>query len=932
MRSRSLRLLLALVLVAGVAFIPRTVRTQVTPLSLDEGATGLGLALRHLPVEGSVLYVTAHPDDENNGVLVALSRGRGLKTSLLTATRGDGGQNEIGPELFQAIGILRSEELAGIHKWDGADQYYTRAYEFGFSFSVEETFEKWGKEEILRDVVRVIRRVRPDVILTLNRDSPGGGQHHMGSARLAHEAFRAAADPSRFPEQISEGLRPWQTRKVYQAGGFGGVGLGGGAAATNAVTVRTGDFDPLLGMSWAQAGTLARAYHRCQGMAQLESFPGEAGGSYSLYDSEPAVTAAETDIMDGVDTSLRRLAQFAGSEASRVPSLTADLTAIEAAAREAIDAFDIRSPHKTLPALSRGLARVRQLRQAVDASTLSAAPKSELTWRLDRKARDFEKALGLAQGLVVHVLAADGNVVRGQTFDVAVQVYNTGPEPMSLDAVDLHVPSGWSAKLAGGAPGKLAYNQSASLVYNVTVGGNARYTQPYWKPQPGVDRYAIEIPEHHTLPWSPADVTATVRYTAAGIPATHDAVAYYRYDGPWVGGEKQKIVNVVPVLSVSVAPDVGVVPLGAGGRPREFRVTVLNNSATGGPTAVRLEAPQGWQVAPASSTLDFSLEEEEITARFMVTPPAKLVPGTVEIKAVASRGGVDYREGYQVIAYDHIQTRHLYHPASSTVKLFDVSVPPNLQVGYIMGTGDEVPEAIRQIGGAVTMLTPDDVAFGDLSRFPTIVLGIRAYESRADVRAYHARLIDFVRNGGHLVVQYNKVAMNQLGAGAAGGGGRGFVAQAAGQPPAGGGRGGFGPGAGGGRGRGGTPPASPYVPFPGAITSNRVTVEEAPIRVLQRDTSELAFPNRILPSDFDGWVQERGLYFFGANDAQYTELLGSTDPLPNNAGEKVGLLTVARVGKGTRTYVGLGLWRQLPAGVPGAYRIMANLISKPREK
>ena len=930
MRARSFRLVLALGLIAGAALLPQPVRTQVTPLPIDEGATGLGLALRQLPVDGSVLYVTAHPDDENNGVLVALGRGRGLKTTLLTLTRGDGGQNEIGPELFQAIGILRSEELAGVHLWDGADQRYTRAYEFGYSFSVEETFEKWGKEEILRDVVRVIREVRPDVILTMNRDSGGGGQHHMASARLAHEAFRVAADPARFPEQIAEGLRPWQARKVYQSGGFG---PGGGAAAggpANAVQVRTGDFDPLLGMSWAQAGQMARAYHRCQGMAQLEAFPGEASGSFTLYDSEPAIGTREADIMDGVAISVQRLAQFAGADVSRLPSLSSDLEAIEAAAREAIDSYDARAPHKTLPALSRGLGRVRQLKQAVETSALPAGPKAEITWRLVRKAREFEKALALAQGLVVHVLANDGNVVRGQTFDVAVQVFNTGPEPMSLDAVEVHVPSGWTATLSGGAPGPLNYNQSASLVYNVTVGPNARYAQPYWKPQPGVDRYALDIVEHHTLPWSPADVTATVRYTAAGSAATHHASAYYRYDGPWVGGEKQKIVNVVPVLSVRVSPDVGVVPLSAGGRPREYRVTVLNNSATGGPTNVRLEAPSGWRVEPATTTLNFTHEEEEVTAQFMVTPPAKLTVGAVEIKAVASRGGTDYREGYQVIAYDHIQARHLYHPAISAVKLFDVSVPENLNVGYVMGTGDEVPEAIRQLGAAITMLTPDDVAFGDLSRFPTIVLGIRAYESRADVRAYNHRLIEFVRNGGHLVVQYNKVAMNQLGAGAAGGGGRGFVAQAAGQPPAGGGRGGFGAGAGGGRGRGGAPVSSPYVPFPGAVTSNRVSVEEAPIRVLIRDTAELAFPNRILPQDFDGWVQERGLYFFGANDPQYTDLLASTDPWPNNPGEKVGLLTVAKVGKGTWTYVGLGLWRQLPAGVPGAYRVMANLISKSR--
>lgn len=910
--------------------VPAAPSAQVTPLAIDRGPTGLGLALRQLPVEGGVLYVTAHPDDENNGVLVALGRGRGLKTALLTVTRGDGGQNEIGSELFQAIGILRTEELAGVHLWDGAEQYFTRAFEFGYSFSVEETFDKWGKEEILRDVVRVIRTVRPDVLLTMNRDGTAGGQHHMGSARLAHEAFRAAADPARFPEQIREGLRPWQARKVYQSGG-GGPGGGGAAAAGGAapagatpapapVRVPTGDFDPLLGMSWAQAGQMARAYHRCQGMGQLESFPGEQSGAFVLYDSQPAVGARETDIMEGIDTSIGRLARFAGAEASALPSLASDLAAIESAARDALDAFDARAPHKTLPHLTRGLSRVRALGQAVASSTLGADAKAELTWRLGRKARDFEKALTLAQGVVIHALSSDGDVVRGQTFDVAVQVFNTGPEPMKLDGVELKVPAGWTAAAAGSATQAaqtLEYNRAANLIYTVTVGPNARFSQPYWKRRFDVDRYDIEIPEHHTLPWSPPDISALVRFTSSGAAVTRELPVYYRYDGPWVGGEKQKVVNIVPALSVKMTPNVGVVPLGAGGRPREFRVTVLNKAKTGGETTVRLEAPSGWTVAPATASITFGTEEEEITTRFMVTPPARLSPGVVEIKAVATREGVAYREGYQVIAYDHTQARHLYHPAASTVKIFDVTVPPNLEVGYVMGTGDEVPEALRQIGAKVTMLGPDDVAFGDLSRFKTIVLGIRAYESRADVRAYNQRLLDYARDGGHLVVQYNKVAMNQLGAGAEGGGGRGF------------GPGAGGPGGGGGRGRGpAAPPNSPYVPFPGGITSNRVSVEEAPIRILEDGTTEFTAPNRITAADFSGWVQERGLYFFGANDPRYTDLLASTDPWPFNPGEKKGLLTVAKLGKGTWTYVGLGLWRQLPAGTQGAYRILANLVSR----
>ncbi|MCC7184751.1 MAG: PIG-L family deacetylase [Acidobacteria bacterium] len=910
--------LTAATLAATMFWFTPTVSTQVTALPHDTGATGLGLALRQLPNDGAVLYVTAHPDDENNGVLVALNRGRGLKTSLLTVTRGDGGQNEIGSELFQAIGILRSEELAAVHRYDGADQYFTRAFEFGYSFSVEETFEKWGKEEILRDVVKVIRTVRPDVILTMNRDGQAGGQHHMGSARLAHEAFRVAADPTRFPEQLQAGLRPWQARKIYQAGGGnpgGGAALsaaGGAAPPQTPVRVPTGDFDPLLGMSWAQFGQRARANHLCQGMGQMETRPGESGGSFSLYDSEPRVTGTEEDILADVDTTVRRMARFAVGQEAAVPTLAKDLDAIYATSREAMDAFDMRAPHKTMPALVKGLGQVRALRSTVASSTLSADARQELLWRIDRKEQDFMKALQFAQGLVVHVNVADGNVVRGQSFEVTAQVFNTGPEPMTVIEVTLHVPQGWTATLKQGQPGAIAYNEAATLIYNVTVGPNARYSQPYWKRStakgPGSDRYEIEIPEHHLLPWSPPDVTATIKYTAGGASASLNAPAYYRYDGPWVGGEKQKVVNIVPNVSVKLTPSIAVVPVAAGGQKKEFRVSVLNNAPSASDVSVSLEVPAGWRVEPASTTLKFSVEEEEMSAQFFVTPPARVTPGEAEIRAVAVRGNETFREGYQVIAYNHIQTRHLFHPALSKVKMIDVTVPANRQVGYVMGSGDEVPDAIRQLGATVTMLSPEEVAFGDLSKYTTIVLGIRAYEKRPDLRAYNQRLFDFARAGGHLVVQYNKTAMNQLGGGQAG-------------PPPGAFTGGGGRG-----GRGSAPPSSPYVPYPGGITSNRVTVEETAIRVLEDGTTEMSSPNRITAADFDGWVQERGLYFFGANDPRYTDILAATDPWAFNPGEKKGMLTVAQLGKGTWTYVGLGLWRQLPAGVPGAYRILANLI------
>jgi LmbE family N-acetylglucosaminyl deacetylase len=882
-------------------------RAQITPLAHDQGATGLGLALRHLPNDGSVLMVTAHPDDENNGLLVKINRGLGIKTSLLTVTRGDGGQNEIGPELFQAIGILRGEELTAVHHYDAADQYHTRAYEFGYSFSDQETFQKWGREQILEDVVRVVRKVRPDLIVTMPRQSGGGGQHHQAAAQLGHEAFHAAADPARFPNQIREGLMPWQARKSYESGGGGGRGGRGGPPAADAgaktvVAVQTGDYDPLLGMSWSQFGALARMAHLCQGMGQLASRPGPSQANYVLVNG--TAESGEKDILDGIDFSLTRLTRFAPGQESTVPFLAAELDAIVGHAGNASDAFDARATHQTLPHLAAGLTAVRSLIQKVESSSLKGDPRKEILWRLQRKEQDFVKALGLAQGLVFHATVDDGNVVRGQTFNLTATVWNTGVEPVAIDDLRVRAPKGWTVKKTSGQAATLAQNGSLSMTYAVTVAPDARYSQPYWKMNPKVDRFDIEIPEHHTLPWSPPEVVAEVRYKSAGVTGSIEQPAHFRYEGPWVGGEKQKVVNIVPAMSVYVSPDIAVVPLTAAGRKREFRVTVLNNTKAAGDAIVRLEAPGDWSVQPREAVLPFKLEEEELTAKFEVTPPAGLREGQQTIKAVAGRDGQEFREGYQVIAYNHIQSRHLFHPAQSQVKTIDVSVPADVSVGYVMGSGDDVPAAIEQLGAKLTMLSPDDVAFSDLSRFSTIVTGIRAYEQRSDLRAYNQRLLDFVRGGGHLVVQYNKTEANQL-----------MVTVREGL----------------GFGRGGPQPtASPFFPYPALVSRNRITVEEAPVRVLVPDARELNAPNKITSKDFEGWVQERGLYFFDPRDPKYVDLFAATDPWPNNPGEKKGMLTVAPLGQGTWTYVGLGLWRQLPAGTPGAYRIMANLISKSR--
>jgi LmbE family N-acetylglucosaminyl deacetylase len=873
-------------------------RAELEPLSYDQGSTGLGLALRRLPTTARVLYVTAHPDDEHNGVLVRLSRGLGVRTALLTVTRGDGGQNAIGPELFEALGVLRTEELGAIHRYDAAEQYFGRAYEFGFSFSVEETFEKWGHEDTLGDVVRVIRAFRPDVILTLPLEAPGGGQHHQAVGRLAKEAFRAAADPRRFPDQVRAGLRPWQARKVYQGG------TGGFAEKIEGAPVRvpTGVLDPLLGLTWQELGSISRALHRCQGAGQLKADPGSAEGLYTLLDSEPTVSGPETDLLDGIDTSVRRWLGFAPGHETAVPTLAPELRSLEASLAAAVAAFDPSAPGKVVPALDQSLEQVRRTRYRVGSGQLSDDAKAELADRLSDKEAQLEAALALAQGFAFEVTVDDGQVVPGQTFTATTRVWNEGASAAVVESLALSAPPGWTIERKGGEERQvLAPGARLDARYSVTVSADARYSQPYWKRNPKRDRYDLEVPSDESLPWSPPEVTATLRYTALSVATTVRRPAVFRYPGPFVGGEKQSVVQVVPALAVKVSPDIAVVPA-AGPRPqKEFRVLVANNRRDAATATAQLLAPAGWSVTPREAPLRFRYEGEEIAARFFVTPPAGVAEGETALQAVVTLEGREFRDGVQVVAYDHIQRRHIIRPAATRLLVLDVRLAPAIKVGYVMGPGDAVADAIRQLGVPVALLSPDDLAYANLSEYSTIVIGTRAYETRNDLRSYHPRLMAYVEAGGNLVVQYNRAAFNWL------------------SPPL-----RQGPGS------EGVAADSPFAPYPASVTPNRVTDENAPMQLLVPGHPLFTGPNRIGPRDWEGWVQERGIQFLAARDARYVELLAATDPFPKNPGEQKGILVEAKVGRGTWTYVGLGLFRQLPAGTPGAYRLLANLVSRSR--
>jgi hypothetical protein len=472
---------------------------------------------------------------------------------------------------------------------------------------------------------------------------------------------------------------------------------------------------------------------------------------------------------------------------------------------------------------------------------------------------------------------------------VAVNVA-AGAAGSDVSEVALDAPAGWTVERAVGPS-----REAAATRFTVTVARDASPTRPYWRRMADRDRHELLVPADETRPWSPPALVARVRARVGGVETTLRAPVEWRYEGPGSGGEKRHPVQVVPALSVRLSPEVVPVPLGAP-RPVEIRVFVRSFAPGAGEGTVRLEAPTGWTAAPARAALRFGYEGAEAGARFTLTPPGVLAAGAAVVRAVATRDGRDFADAVQAIEYPHVERRPMLVPAESKLVALRVAVRAGVSVGYVAGSGDVIADALRQLGVRVTVLSAEDLAFGDLSRFSTIVTGIRAYEFREDLRAAHGRLMRWVEAGGHLVVQYNRDAFNRIAPGPAPGVRRG------------------GP--------------SPFVPYSAEVTSDRVSDETTPMRVLAPSHPLLTAPNRIGAADWTGWVQERGIQLLAARDPRYVELLAAADPFANNPGEKQGLLVDASVGKGTWTYVGLVLFRQVPAGVPGGLRLLANLVSR----
>jgi len=897
-----------------------TAQHQLVPVAQLRGEPALELQLRKLDTVGNFMMTTAHPDDENNGMLAYFSHGKGYRTSLVTATHGEGGQNEIGPELFVPLAVLRTEELLAAHRFDGADQYFARAIDFGYSFSVEETLEKWGHDEILGDYVRHIRTIRPDVIVGFVFDGDGGGQHHQASSRLTLEAFRAAADATKFPGQIKEGLRPWQAKKFYYTAGFGGpqrppsqpsAASAGQALEAPANLSFTGgsQFDPVLGRTYDEIGGEARSMHKCQGMSQLLPLPAPVAGgggfgggpggvrNYRLRDSalEGGVARPEKEIFEGVDTSLRSLLGFVaastGASASKTVTdqLGAGLDRIGAAVAEARKALASGGEAAAVAPLATGLRALREVRASLSSMNLPENARFEIDFRLAQKEPQFAQALMLAADVRLDAVSRDGLVVPGQPLQVDLLAANRGKT-----AVDRAVSASGFTAQAGCEAMTLQPGISSGCDLKVTIPPDARLTAAHFRNGPEGARYVFDPDVPFGLPFRPTPYTATFELSVYNTPFTITRPIHARSEGDIFSGEKRSEIHVVPAFAVTTTPEIVVVPTTVTSQARDVRVTVTNHSKGAAKAEVALDLPQGWRATPATQSVDFTREDEQMTVRFMLQPPpastlaaAAMKPGGNQflVKARVTAGAQAYSQGYQVVEYPHTTRRHVLVDPVITVKALDVNVTPNLTVGYVMGVGDEVPVALEQLGVKLAMITPDELAWGDLSKYQVIMTGVRAYERRMDLRAYNQRLIDYAKAGGTVLVQYNKFEFND----------------------------------------------AQYGPYPARVGRDRVTDENAEMKLLDPSHPVFNTPNRIGRADWANWVQERGLYFLdqAGRDPQYKDLIEFTDPFPYNQGARRGALVEAKVGQGRWLYVGLGLWRQLPAGTDGAYRLMANLLSLP---
>jgi len=898
---------------------PAAQPSSIDPLPPDTGVAGLKQMLVRLQTTARLMQTTAHPDDEDGGMLTLESRGHGVTTLLMTLTRGEGGQNKVGSNLFDVLGVLRALELTASDRYYGVEQRFSRVADFGYSKNPDETFQKWGGHDIpLGDMVRVIRTFRPDVLIArfsgTERDGHG---HHQASAILTKEAFRAAADTNRFPDQIKEGLLPWQAKKLY-VGNVCGFGASTCPAENYTIRLNTGQVNPVLGMSYIQFAMEGLRHQLSQGAGGWSVEPGDRYTFYKLADSVlPPTTdkdGHEKDFFDGIDTSMPGLASRLGEEEKKVPLFRQSLGWVAQDVRRADEQRE-KDRSAATQALMWALLSLEDATRELKRSSVSNAAKLDLLARLNEKSEQLQTAFNLAANVSLEATAAplmgrEGTlpheqdaltvVSPGQIFTVKMK-FNSGSRdlqnPTHIEDVWLDGWDGWSEHIAKSEISDVAPGKDFDVNFTVQVPEHIQYNKPSeHRDDPEKDSiYTADVPQYQTLPFPPLGLCAHVTYpleaietsSVGGSRTNRASNVHGRVEistpvtVPFLdqaGAQQKRPLAVVPVFSVELEPGEQIISV-ENGSERTVKVGV-NSNLTGAPSgSLRLEAPAGWRIEPKEIPVELHQRGEKKDFEFKVVP-GSLQEGHAQIRAVLTAGGKNYSEGYTLVTREDLASAYYYQPALQRVSIVDVKVPKQLRVAYIPGAGDEIPTVLQQIGIDVTVVPAEKLAAEDLGKYGTIVLGIRAYDTQKDVANNNKKLLEYVFAGGTLIVQYNAST--------------------------------------------GDFNSGHFTPFPAQLSRARVSVEEAPVEILAPGDSVFHDPNTITPRDFDGWVQERGLYFMDQWDSNFKPLLSSHDP--GESPLKGGLLR-AQYGKGTYIFTGYAFFRQLPAGVPGAIRLYVNLLN-----
>jgi len=891
------------------------------PLPVDRASTGLSQTLQKLHTRASLAMVTAHPDDEDGGLLTYESRGQGVDTTLLTLNRGEGGQNVMTSDYWDQLGTLRTQELLAAGNYYGVHQYWTRVADFGFSKTIEEALKTWGEERVLYDVVRAIRIQRPLVVTSVFAGNVSDGHgHHQVAGYMAQRVYAMAGDPKVFPDQIKAGLLPWSPLKVYARVPFARVTEKGiydyatghyaparfrnyvdntwieGVPSTT-LTIPSGNYNPMLGTSYMQLSREGLNEQKTQNGGIAVPLPRAFSTPYHLYASRVTSAEHEKTFFDGIDITLAGIASYAPK--NEQAAWREKLDGINTTVESAISSFNAANPATIAPTLAKGLAQTNALVEELAKSKLPAEARYNMTHELSIKQQQFNLALQQALGLALMANTSEGlpsagrmgpfgdistqvstsqTVVPGDKVNVVAHLANQGTDAVELSAIDVVSGAGQDFTISTKQPatGQLAPGGNRDQTFEVTLPRTAELTKPYFS-RPNLEQsyYNIDDPRYLNLPTRPYPLLATATVTYKDVAIQLSGVVQTVDHIPAMGPVLEPLL-IAPAISLTVTPYAGVVGLNTSSL--ELHVSLHSSVKGAAKGTVRLDLPPGWKSSPAVAEFATMREGEDQNLTFKVTPQQVQTKPYI-ITAVAEYNGEKFSQGFQTVGYPGLRPYPHYRPATYRTTGVDVKTAPGLNIGYVMGTGDDVSTSLEDMGIHPSLLSAGEIASADLSHYDAIILGIRAYAARPELKTFNNRLLEYVHNGGTVIVQYQTQEYDHN-----------------------------------------------YGPYPLTLSGDpeKVVEEDNKVQILVPNDPLLSWPNKITSADFDNWVEERGHGFMRQWDSHYIALteMHDTDQDPQKGG-----LLYARYGKGAYVYMAYAFFRQMPDGVPGSFRIMANLIS-----